>query len=63
MSAEPTYNKAMNGTNFEVTRAMFFMPPTMTSAVNTASRVPNTQPLSANQLASPPVTLTNCTYA
>ncbi len=59
--AVPTYSSAMNGTSFEVTFAMLFIPPIITIAVKTASMPPNSQPRVAKTLSLPPVTLTNCT--
>ena len=60
-SAAATYSSAIKGTSLEVTRAMLLMPPMMTKPVTTARISPKTQPRSAKKLASPPVTLTNCT--
>ncbi len=53
----------MNGTSLDVTRAIERMPPMITSAVRMASTLPNSQPRVAKKLDSPPVTLTNWTYA
>ncbi|MCY1377941.1 hypothetical protein D9M69_655400 [compost metagenome] len=50
----------MKGTSFSVTRAMDLMPPMMTRPTDTATISPNSQPLPAKKLVSPPVTPTIC---
>ena len=51
----------MKGTSFEVTRAMLWIPPMMTTATRIARTLPKSQPQPAAKLSLPPVASTNCT--